>query len=288
MNAPRLNLWTTGSSYCVIPCMPPVKETARIRLADLIIRPADVRKLASIVVGAGTALEPNPASVRYFAFSIITADKRSYESESPDLFSEEEGLLDTKPVWSVELRFHDSVSQSSIRVDVTHRNTDNMFNKIEVASLDRDWVAATVHKLQEAISSFEKQATWPRKWETPLVIVGAFGIGHAWDIVVNDLVLAHILHIQPITPRPQWVATYLDPIAPFVLWVANFMIGLAPSMYLTRKLLELWPSVELRMGRDWAQQEARKRNRLWLFFTVAIVPLLLSLLYDLLKPLFFH
>jgi hypothetical protein len=268
--------------------MTSVRETARIRLADLIIKPADVRKLASIVIGAETSLKKpaHSSSLRYFAFDIITGDRRSYESESPDLFSEEEGLLDTKPVWAIELKFHDSASQSSIRIDLAHGSSTRPFNSIEVASLDRDWVAATVHKLQEAINNFEKQATWPRKWKIPLIIVGAFGIGRAWYIV-SGFVLDHIWHIQPISPRPHWVDA-AAPYIPFILWSTDFLVGLMPSVYVTNKLLELWPSIELRMGRDWNQQEATKRNRLWLFFTIAVAPLLLSLLYDLLKLSWSH
>lgn len=274
--------------------MPSVKETARIRLANLVIKPADVRKLAAVVVAAGnlkttaqTAFVPVlQPFLQPFSFSIITADKRSYESDVPDVFGEDEGLLDTKPVWSIEMRFSDSINRSTIVIDMAHGDLPGQFNNISVSSVDRDWVAATVHKLQETLNGFEKQATWPRKWKPALVIVGALGIGTIWGVFLDFLNL-HVLHIRPITPRPHW-ADIIAPIAPLVLRVADFVAGLAPSWYLTNALIGLWPSVELRMGREWNQQEKKRRDRLALFFSLAILPLLLQFLYDVFKPLWSH
>jgi hypothetical protein len=83
-------------------------------------------------------------------------------------------------------------------------------------------------------------------------------------------------------PRPHWV----DFVAPYVwlmFWALDFLMGLFPSLYLTNRLLSLWPSVEFRMGHEWQQLVKRRRDRLWAFFTIAIVPLVLSYVYDLLK-----
>src|SRR5712664_2240349 len=98
------------------------------------------------------------------------------------------------------------------------------------------------------LSEFEKQASWPRKWEIPLKIVAAFGIGRAW-VSLQNFAMVHVLHIQPITPRPHWVDA-VQPFASVIRWGLSFGVGCFPGIFLTNKLLELWPSVELRMGRE--------------------------------------
>jgi hypothetical protein len=259
--------------------MSPIKETRQIAFKDIVVKPEDVRTLAKVMTDAAEAFKKPKLS-----FEVQAEGGRSYESETVELF-EKGGVLDTKQILSIELLFTDHETGSRIRINLTHgRAGDGYSNYLEVIGRNSTWVHGTTRKLEETLSEFEEQASWPRKWEIPLKIVAAFGIGRAW-VALQDFVMFHVIHIQPVTPRPHWVDAAM-PYVSVILWGLSFGIGLFPSIFLTNKLLELWPSVELRMGREWAQLSKTRRDRLWLFFTIAVLPLLIALVYDLLKEVF--
>ena len=75
----------------------------------------------------------------------------------------------------------------------------------------------------------------------------------------------------------------MDQVAPlfvvFDLFLA-YLIGIGPAIFLTGKLVELWPSVELRMGREHGQILKKRKKFLGLAVTLVLLPLLLSLFYD--------
>jgi|SRR6267378_1552090 len=259
--------------------MSPIKETRRIVFENIVVKPEDIRTLAKAITDASEPFEKPK-----LAFEVQAEGGRSYESETLEVF-EKGGVLDTKQVLSIATRFTDYETDSRIRVNLAHGNFRRYyFNYIEVAGTDSTWVHGVIRKLEETLSEFEKQASWPRKWEIPLKIVAAFGIGRAW-VSLQNFAMVHVLHIQPITQHPHWVDA-VQPFASVIRWGLSFGIGFFPGIFLTNKLLELWPSVELRMGREWAQLSRTRRDRLWVFFTIAVLPLLISLLYDLLKTLF--
>jgi hypothetical protein len=259
------------------------KETRRFAFGDIIVRPEDVRTLAKIAVEVSGSQQQ--AETRPNLSFIIHAERgRTFESDSPELF-DEDGHLDSKQVYAVGIELSDYKTGARVRVYLQDSESAGAYsNYVEVSGKDSMWVEASTTKLKEAILGFEKQPTWPRKWEPLFVIVGALGIGRAWDVVVY-FSETYVFHILPLTPRPHWVEV-LKPFAPLIQWGLIFLMGLFPSIYLTKKLLELWPSVEFRMGREWNQLVKKRKERLWGFFVIAIVPLLLSLLYDLLKDHF--
>jgi len=259
----------------------PVREKRRFTFGDIIVRPEDVRTLAKIVVEASNS-QQQAESRTILSFIIQVEGGGMFESDSPELFGED-GHLDSKQVYRVGIELVDYKTGARIQVSLRQGGPAAYSNYVDVTGKDSMWVNGTTTKLEEAILGFEKQTTWPRKWEPLLVIVGALGIGRAW-VVFQLFLEKHVFHVLPLTPRPHWTDV-LEPFIPLIQWALIFLSGLLPSIYLTHKLLELWPSVEFRMGREWNQLTRRRKARLWAFFSIAVLPLLLSLLYDLLKEI---
>ena len=260
--------------------MPRVKETRLFQFADIVVRPKDVRALAGLVIEA-TEKQQKPGSRVNIAFSAYAAGGQAFESTSPELF-EEDGLLESKQVFSVGITMSDYETGARINVDL-QQGRAGRGNGIQVAGYDSTWVNGVTRRLEEAIAEFETQVTWPQRFQPLFVFVGAFGIGRLWD-VIQTFVELHIIHVQPIRPRPHW----MDIIAPYawlIHWALIFFTGAFPSLYLTNKLLSLWPSIEFQMGREWPQLARRRRDGLWAFFTIGVAPLVVSLLYDIIKAL---
>lgn len=262
--------------------MSTVKETRRFRFTNVIVKPDDIRDLARIMTKAA---EPSAKEDQRLSFVVVADDDSQYDASTPEVFAKG-GILEAKQVQSINLSFSDYVKDSRISINVTHGSLGRGWNEIVVAGTDSTWVNGVTRQFEEAVSGYEKQVSWPKKIEWPLRILTALGIGRAWD-ATESFVLFHIVHIQPITPRPTW-AVSLDPFFPLIQWSLNFFMGIWPSILLTQKLIELWPPVELRMGREWSQVYRKRRERLWLVVSVGVIPLLLSFLYDLFKNWLAH
>jgi hypothetical protein len=257
--------------------MPPVKETKSFDFSNVIVKPEDVRTLANIVVEVAEGQKSSNSRMS-IEFSVAARGGQTFESTSVELFGKD-GPLESKQVFSVGIDMWDFGTGARIRVILRHGNWES--SHIEVVGFKSTWVNGAAHRLEVVVSEFEKQATWPRRFKPLFVIVGAFGIGHLWDII-QTFVEFHIIHIQPLASPPSWLVP-VQPFFPVIDWGLQFSMGFFPSLYLTNKLLSLWPSAEFRMGREWHQLARERRNRLWLFITIVVAPLVLSFLYDLLK-----
>jgi hypothetical protein len=79
--------------------MPPVKETRLFKFANIVVKPKDVRTLASIVIEA-TDNQKTPKSRINLTFTVNAVGGQTFESTSPELF-EDDGPLESKQVFSV-------------------------------------------------------------------------------------------------------------------------------------------------------------------------------------------
>jgi len=249
--------------------MTTVKETRRFPIAGVIVKPDDIRDLASILTQASEQLVTKE-SLRLTSFRIVADDGSEYDAATSEVFAKG-GILEAKQLKSIEMIYRDYVAGPEISVRVEHGNSGGISNEVAVKGNDSTWVNGVTRKFEDAVSGFEKQSTWPKRFGPLLYILTALGIGR---VVVVALALAatYIWRVQ-LTGGEPW------PI--LLLWEVG--IGVAPGSWLTGKLLELWPSVELRMGKEWGQVTRLRKARLWLVVSVAVIPLLLSRLYDVLK-----
>lgn len=206
--------------------VPPVKETRRSEFNDIVVKPGDVRALANVVVDVTNAQKKETSRVDC-SFVAYAQGGRTYESDSPRLF-DEDGPLDSKQVTSFHIEMWDFETGARIRMSLTHGGGE-YGNFIEVSGRDSIGVNGTTRRLEEVIADFEKQAKWPRKYRPLFVIVGALGIGRIW-FLFQDFLMDHIFHIQPISPRPQWLQT-ITPLLPMLIGLSFGSWELLPAFF---------------------------------------------------------
>jgi hypothetical protein len=256
----------------------PVRETRRLIVRDVIVSADDVRLLSRIISDAASELGTPRTH-----FTVSAFDASEYEGSSNSLF-QEGGLLETKQIRSIGMFMANQATDAEVRVRICHETTDYGGSEVTVSGYDSTWVNGVMARLEDAINGWQEQASWPRRFRWLFVILAALGIGYIYSFAL-DLVFDHIIHIQPIRPRPAW-ADSLQPAVPFISLIANFMVGIWPSLLLMNRLPALWPRVEICTGKEYARVASTRRRYAWAVFSLIMLPLLLSAVYDGIKSLF--
>ena len=236
-------------------------------LGNVIVTSDDVRELAGIVANAGQELETQESkeerravSRAHFSFEMETSDGSTYESQTTDVFAKR-GTLDGKQVTRLLMSFRGGQADASITVFIYHGNSEPFWNYVEVKGTDNTWVNGVTKKIEDVVAGWEKQAVWPRRFQDTILLVGAIGIGQLFLIGLDRLADFRHLHV-------------------LIRWAIQVFIGLGPAALVTRKLVELWPYIELRTGREHAQTLRKRKRYLWLLATVGVFPIIMRILYD--------
>jgi len=251
-------------------------------VANVIITPESVRTLVKIILSAAKELPPQKQYYQQrFTFTATSSDGMQYSSETPELF-QNDGELDTKQVERIAISFRDHTNDASIDVELSQKGSRFDFgNKIRVSGTGSTWVSGISDKLRVAVSEFKKQDGWPGAYSTWLGLISAFSFGSVISRLGN-FVFTHIVHIVikipvlDIAPGYDWLWRPLH-----FVWIG--LLGIPFSVALMNYLMELWPPVEFRMGRDWMQVLPQRKKRLAWFVTAVVLPLLVSVIYDVLK-----
>jgi hypothetical protein len=260
--------------------MSSIKIDKSFNVSNVVVTPEAVRALVKIIDEAKKGL-PKPKEYSYvrFSYEVTASDGSRYSSETPELFK----LLDTKQIERVAIQLWDSGNDAGIDVDLFQGNfaSSSVLNRIRVMGTDSTWVSGTSDKLRVAVSEFRKQDAWPRAYQEWLLIISALIFGRI-AFRIGSYVFTHIIRIVvtipflEIVPGNEWLLMLLR-------WLWIFLLGIPFALPLVTYLTELWPSVEFRMGYDWQQLLGERKKRLVWFCTAVILPLLVSVAYDVLK-----
>jgi hypothetical protein len=145
-------------------------------------------------------------------------------------------------------------------------------------------VNGNIKAIEEIIESFAPQYPFVLRHKWLVQSVLALGIGRAYDFLID------FIPPRP-GPPPHWVAglhlyLHAHPLVyygvPYLFYYAG---GYFPALFFYEKLLSLWPSVELQIGPEHSLIEKRRRRWLFSFLVVGVVPLVTSLIYDVMKLL---
>src|SRR6266542_2970709 len=78
-----------------------------------------------------------------------------------------------------------------------------------------------------------------------------------------------------VTLLPHFISSLRQAASPFTFIMGQTLFTLVaaiPAAMLTEKFTDLWPDVELRMGREYAQVTRKRRNLVWLIMSFAVLP----------------
>ena len=270
----------SGARGSVINMNHDVKIIKKLKMSEIVIKPENIRVLAEKVYEKYRRdLERNQnVSVN---FILKGFDGTQYESENIDIFSVG-GILDTRRVIAIEMNYYNHTEDKRISIDLEHTTIDYGITNVAVISgRDEIWANGFLKSLEDIISNWEKQVSWPYRYKWPLIILFAIGIGLLFLNFI-DFVFSCVMVIHPISPKPQWAIDLL-PLIIFIYYLSGFLFGLWPGSYIVGMIQKLYPYIEFRSGPEHTHIEARRRIMLYKIISIGLIPLIISLIIELTK-----
>ncbi len=261
--------------------MSTIRESRHVSIEMKIVKLEDLHRLAAVVKAEHSeSLEQEQHSSASFLAGC--ADNSSFESEDIDIFGPE-SFLAKKRVLSASMEFHRYSDNSYISIDLNHGNYGS--NAITVVGTDSTWVNGITSKLSNIVDSFDPQSGFVRNHPRLLNGILALGYGSVFTWFVTAI------PSSPPQDIPEWarILRELFDKAPILRTLFRYLIGIPvgifPAFWTTWQLSELWPTVEIQIGPEHLFVEKRRRKWIALVFTGGVLPLLLSVIYDVLKAL---
>jgi len=236
----------------------------KLNITNLIIKTDNIRELAQKIY---EEYEKDADSDKSINFILRGVDGTQYESDNKEIFSHN-GILDTRRIIEIEMRYSNYTNDKRIYIQLSHTVEDYEWaNYISVSGPDELWVNGVIKSFEDIISNWEKQVNWPHKYSRLLIMVFAVGIGLSFALLALNLL--------------YFIST--DVIIQPSYYVAAIGLGMFPAFYIIDKLKELYPVVELRTGPEYTQVEVRKRKKLYTIILLVVIPLVISLIIELIK-----
>lgn len=265
-----------------------MKISRKFKIAGRVITIEDITRLVNILQNEYSELALKSKHIRLL-FKGSTEDGIIFESEIPNDFLSAE-LMQTKRTISFDCSLIDFTNDLSIYVTLEHGNSTYSGNSVSVQGTDANWVNALQTRIKESFDAALPQNSFLLKNKTSIEILFAFGIGRLYAYVLQLVLVAFISIPDSFAKNPP---TWLVSVASFfnnhhfLFTLFNYLIylpvGWLGSSYLISKAKDLWPSIEFQIGPTHTYLEKKRRNLVYAFYSLGILPLLISILYDVLK-----
>jgi hypothetical protein len=265
--------------------MEKIIENRQILVRNKVLTLANVRAVAKAVA---VHLEGIPLQERNKADLTFVArcdDGSSFQSEDIDIFADD-SVIAQKRVTHVTLTYSHYPTKARVEVALRHGDEDAT---ITVSGRSRIWVAGTLDTLASLLESFAPQTNPYLKHKGLINFILAMGLGSIAIFLVTSL---------PTTPPKEedtqkfaWYASTLSefPALHYVVkYALTWCAGWPWTSIVTNRFKQLWPSIELQIGPEHLLTEKLRRKLLATAFGIGVVPLLLSVIYDILKALTGH
>lgn len=265
-----------------------MKISRKFKIEGRVITIADITRLVNILQSECSELAPKSKHIRLL-FKGSTEDGIIFESEIPNDFLSAE-LMQTKRTISFDCSLIDFTNDLSIYVTLQHGNSTHYGNSVSVQGTDANWVNALQTRIKEAFDAALPQNSFLLKNKTSIKILFAFGLGRLYAYVLQ-LVLIPFIPIPDsfVKNPPTWLvsfATFFNN-HHFLFTLFDYLIylpvGLLGFSYLISKAKDLWPSIEFQIGPTHTYIERKRRKLVYAFYSLGVLPLLSSIIYDVLK-----
>lgn len=262
-----------------------MKETRRYNIEKRIFIKSDIINIGKVFLKEYEFSKENETNSS-ISFRLDCIDNTSYESEDIGLF-DEENIIDIKRTKNIEISYHDYKLNRFMNLTLVHGKYNNSI--LIVNGDDQNWVNGIFTKIKELIDSTKPQDNWIIKHKTFLLHLNALGIGIILYAILNILIYQHI---EPIKNPSETVLNFraFFTTYPILLYafglLSRWVIGMPVALYLRDGLLSLWPEIEFDFGPEHLKIEKIRRLRISVFIITAVIPIILSVGYELFKSLF--
>jgi hypothetical protein len=240
-----------------------VKESHRLKIEDRVFTKADVIKIGEVLLTVYGTLGGDD-TWQSFTLKVECDDDTAHEGDDLSLLYDGD-IFERKRVTTIYMRVNNRKPKREINIWL--REGRFASSSLEVGGDDQQWVRGTFFTLEDVIKSVKHQDnTFIRnpffQWFT--VSLTAF-------LLIE--VMTHTFISQSVTGTGIFTSILL------------VIIYCAVAYWLFWQMESAWPRVEFAFGPDHRRAELRRRKWLAFLSMLIILPLLTSLIYDLIKSL---
>jgi hypothetical protein len=246
-----------------------IREKRRLTFGYRRITPNIIRAFSDIIENEITELKTEKKAKYYILYSVDATDNTSFESQSNEIFKENQ-IIETRNVRKIVMRFYTLDNSKNIEIQIVHSvENESSENFILVSGDYPNWVNGILKRLSEIIELAEIQ---PR-FKNNIGYLSFFTF-----ILFNTVYFRLIFNFFEKNSTNQWIIMFLLLGVPF--------LSILFFTKLNENLKKLWPSIELQTGPNYLQKSKTNRNKAQLIVLSIILPLVLALVYDLVKSNF--
>jgi len=240
-----------------------IKEAKTIIIDRKIFTKEDLKSISKIFINENqSSTEKGNSITLKFTYNFI--DNTSIESISLKAF-EEHGLLDMKKSSQIDFTFFDHSDDKYMNFNITHGN--NGSNRIIIRGTGETWTRHITTLFNDELEALKPQSNFTK--HNNLIAVGlsiiiSFIIGFYSFKILGKPIITKIFN----NTTSSEFTMLMSPI-----WFIGSVIAWPLMTWLTK----LWPSIEFDFGPEHMRLEKKKKNRLWIVFSVFIVPIIIAI-----------
>jgi hypothetical protein len=243
-----------------------IREKRRLSFNLKIITPQTIRSFSDIIEKEISSLSPSEESDCYIMYSVDATDNTSFESQSNDIFKENQ-IIENRVIRKVNMRFYTKNNSKNIEVQLIHLiNDENSENYISVSGDEPNWVNGVLSRLSQILDNTQNQSKFTVQFS-----------GYFLSIL---FILANVEYFRLIFDKlgktPYEIVAFINVLG---FPIATFIGAIQLNSYIKK----LWPDIELQTGPMYLQFAATKRNKMQWVMVSIILPILLTVIYDMTK-----
>ncbi len=219
------------------------------------------------------------------SISIHSEDGTLYQADSLDILSDDSDALLRSPL-AVEVQLHDYNIGRHVLVRITQFGSET--DVIRVRGKDSLWIRGVYATLLKRVEAAESTNSWYSRHPIMSRHLGmlcmGFGVSLALRVIADGLgAVFGGLDVPPdLSSRGWFQALVVGATAPST-WLGRYFMGAWPWIYLSRWLDEAYPNVEIAVGPAYRRRAEQRKKTVSVVVGFVIVPMLMSVAYDVLK-----
>ena len=245
-----------------------IREKRRISFSDLRITPGDIRALSNFLEEEALRCKADRKKHTLY-FSVDANDGCSYESISVTIFKEG-GVIKTKSIKQIKMHLVTEDYSKNLEIYFTQGLKDQTVdNYALVSGDDPNWVTGALDRINELVNTIEPQPRIQRVVSIANLIVWAAALVTYYRVFWKD---AEGLKNETLS----------------LILTLGVVVGIFWCYYAMGGFFErLLPVVELQTGPEHLQLPKAKRRKVIAVFSLIVIPIIITLVYDLVKAKFF-